>query len=368
MTTYNKNTDDRKILVTRLRELTGTKGQYTGIPRYAYDFEHCSVERDGTLTVQDGMDMSVIEKLLSEGLILPNGQIGPEVQMEDENNITEEMAEESDAETQAEPEAPVIQGGDSAEDASEDDAGNGAEGTADAEETTDTENAAEGETEENHRAAFFIGEGTILKPEISLPMASHTGYSLRNLVNLLYGRGKLVSKSTGGAFGADEGLVELLKDENLLQSRGSALEAILAYQQENGCGLTGVALTQEKVSFTGFPEEGDPGKIRAFQDLAAAMNKQALTQNRIQPKIITEDNEKYIHRIWLVRIGLDGNEYKETRRYLLENLSGHTAFHTTADEERWKARQKAKRDARKAEMEAMRPAGTEAMEGTVSQA
>ena len=42
---------------------------------------------------------------------------------------------------------------------------------------------------------------------------------------------------------------------------------------------------------------------------------------------------------------IDGKEYKETRKVLLENLSGHTAFRTKADEEKWKARQAEKRQA-----------------------
>ena len=40
-------------------------------------------------------------------------------------------------------------------------------------------------------------------------------------------------------------------------------------------------------------------------------------------------------RIWLVRLGLDGKEAKETRRVLLQNLKGHTAFRTEADKEKW---------------------------------
>ena len=89
----------------------------------------------------------------------------------------------------------------------------------------------------------------------------------------------------------------------------------------------------------------DSAKTAACQQLACAVSRHAIQQKRIQAKVVNEENEKYIFRIWLVRIGLDGKEYKETRKVLLENLSGHTAFRTKADEEKWKARQAEKRQA-----------------------
>ena len=42
---------------------------------------------------------------------------------------------------------------------------------------------------------------------------------------------------------------------------------------------------------------------------------------------------------------MDGKDCKQARKILMENLSGHTAFRTRADEEKWKARQAEKRQA-----------------------
>ena len=78
------------------------------------------------------------------------------------------------------------------------------------------------------------------------------------------------------------------------------------------------------------------------------MNKQAITQQRIQAKEITAENEKYAMRIWLLRLDMNGSEYKEERRILMENLSGHAAFRTEEDKVRWQARQNEKRDALRA--------------------
>ena len=55
--------------------------------------------------------------------------------------------------------------------------------------------------------------------------------------------------------------------------------------------------------------------------------------------------------MWLVRLGLNGPDYKAERKILMEHLSGHAAFRTKADEEKWKTRQQTKRLALKAAKE-----------------
>ena len=55
------------------------------------------------------------------------------------------------------------------------------------------------------------------------------------------------------------------------------------------------------------------------------INKHALEQKRIQAKVHNDDNEKYAFRIWLLRIGMNGDEFKASRRILMENLSGHAS-------------------------------------------
>ena len=77
------------------------------------------------------------------------------------------------------------------------------------------------------------------------------------------------------------------------------------------------------------------------------MNKQAMDQKRIQAKAVNEENEKYALRIWLTRLGMNGPEYKEARKILMANLSGHCAFRTDAEKERWLQRQAEKREAQK---------------------
>ena len=53
MMKYEMNTDDRKVLVKRLGELTGMKPAYTYMPRCAYECGAYSVERNGDLMVEE---------------------------------------------------------------------------------------------------------------------------------------------------------------------------------------------------------------------------------------------------------------------------------------------------------------------------
>ena len=72
------------------------------------------------------------------------------------------------------------------------------------------------------------------------------------------------------------------------------------------------------------------------------MNKVAQESKRVLPRPVEEENEKYIFRIWLIRLGMAGKEYAQTRKILLEPLAGNSAFKDKAMEERWKEKRKVK--------------------------
>ncbi len=75
MKKYEKNIPDRKVLVDRLKELTGQDAYYTRVPRCAYEVGAFTVEKDGVLTAADGADETVIRTLKDENLI------GAEIEM-----------------------------------------------------------------------------------------------------------------------------------------------------------------------------------------------------------------------------------------------------------------------------------------------
>ena len=183
---------------------------------------------------------------------------------------------------------------------------------------------------------------------VEVPMKHHNGATLRNLINLIYTRAGLLNKALGTSFRVDEELVEALKDDTYTLTTESLLQAIGDYEAEHGKAIDGLTFTPERITFSSLPETEDGEKLRTFTILAGMMNKQALDQKRIQAKAVNDENEKYALRIWLTRLGMNGAEFKEARKVLMANLTGHCAFRTPAEEAKWKARQAEKREALKA--------------------
>lgn len=304
MKRFTLNIEDKKTLVNRLGELTGEKPRYTYMPRCAYECGPYTVEKNGDLLAEDGADDTILQTLLDEGLVT--------------GNLEAEEAGAADTEP-AEPTEETSE--ETMQESMEDDEPTEMEET---ESTETTEPAENGDTPDSLT--------------ISLPMAHHSVDSLRRLINLIYSRGPLLTKSTGGAFGCDRELITALDEAGVVK-----MEDLISMVAEHG-GLTGLTFDDGKVSFTGFPMTDDPDRSKAFMQLASLMSKHALEMKRIQAKEVNDENEKYAFRIWLLRLGMNNDEYKTTRKVLMQNLSGHTAFRTKAEEEKWKVRQQAKRD------------------------
>ena len=124
---------------------------------------------------------------------------------------------------------------------------------------------------------------------ISMPRESFTDDALENLDHLLESKGNLIKK----AFGIEEATYTLVED---------------------------------KVMFNWLNGEVTLGKAKATQDFISKLCEMARTQKRVTAKAKAVDNEKYAFRCFLLRLGLIGAEYKETRKILMANLSGNASF------------------------------------------
>ena len=346
MKTYAKNISNRKDLVKKLEQLTGQHAVYTFMPKCAYEIGAFTVNKDGTLTVQDDADSSIIERLAADGMIggeiiaeEPTGTVSEAATIaratvseswddEWEEDGTEE-AEEAFEDSTADPEIE--------EDASEPEFN--------AEETEPSE--AEDNWDDDETIEEEVSESTApLKTSISFPLAQHTVQTLMNLICMIHSRGSLISKATGGNFSADKALVDAIGEHEF-----RSVHELIAYIREwneTNPSLTGISFDNNNVAFDGFGE-ADADHLQTYTKLAAAMNKMSITQKRVQAKDVDDANEKYAFRIWLIRLGMNGADCKADRKRLMANLSGHTAFRNDEERVRWEAKQKAKRDAQKEE-------------------
>ena len=86
------------------------------------------------------------------------------------------------------------------------------------------------------------------------------------------------------------------------------------------------------------------GKIKAYIQFCLAIGAQALNQRCASRRKTQTTNEKYTFRTWLLRLGLNGDEFATARQHLLANLPGCIAWRDPAQAEAQKERLRQKRE------------------------
>ena len=124
---------------------------------------------------------------------------------------------------------------------------------------------------------------------ISLPRRFFTETALKNLDALLASKGKLIQK----AFNIEKATY---------------------------------TLTEETIKFAWFHGKIAEVTVRAYTDFISKLCEMAQKQKRAVAKEKPTENEKYTFRCFLLRLGMIGDAYKTSRRILLQNLTGSSAF------------------------------------------
>lgn len=81
-----------------------------------------------------------------------------------------------------------------------------------------------------------------------------------------------------------------------------------------------------KISFPWFTLHGIDGEALAYSQLASALVKMSKRQKRVIAKEKPIENAKFSMRLFLIRLGFIGDEYKTARKILLKNLTGNSAW------------------------------------------
>jgi hypothetical protein len=74
------------------------------------------------------------------------------------------------------------------------------------------------------------------------------------------------------------------------------------------------------------------GRAAAYVNLCLAISAQAIAQRSTVMRKTQSENELFTFRTWLVRMGLNGAEFKNTRNHLLANLEGDRAWRYYKDQ------------------------------------
>ena len=119
-------------------------------------------------------------------------------------------------------------------------------------------------------------------------------------------------------------------------------------QKALGTDRLDIEVTEDTVSFPWWDTLPESEETQTYTGFISALCGMAKDAKRVLSKETEVESEKYAFSCFLLRLGYVGKDSKASRKILLRNLSGHSAFRNKAEEEKFKANQKAKRDAAKA--------------------
>lgn len=161
---------------------------------------------------------------------------------------------------------------------------------------------------------------------ISVPAPDMTVVQLRNLVYLLYSKQVLISKMTRSEFlNVSDILIERLK-EHLPETMEEFIELL---DDARALGdLDGFDFHDGKLTmyFSFAPTE--PERWTTYAGLISRLLKAAKGAHFFIANKKEAENEKYLARAFLLRLGYVGNDAKAERHLLLDHLSGSSAFPT----------------------------------------
>lgn len=89
------------------------------------------------------------------------------------------------------------------------------------------------------------------------------------------------------------------------------------------------------------------GEVRSQIVLALAISNAAMTKKYCSPRVSQSDNMRYSFRVWLLNLGLIGDEFKNCRTHLLKHLDGDIAWRHPEDGIAARAKLKEKRELEK---------------------
>lgn len=188
--------------------------------------------------------------------------------------------------------------------------------------------------------------GAIVNPScgihIHVDASSHNPATLRNLVNLMAQKEDILYK----ALRVDIRRMQYCNKVNtkliqvINQKKPKTLEQLADMWYADTCGdrnahynrsrYRGLNLhatfTKGTVEFRLFNSTTHAGEIKAYIQFCLAVSHQALTQKKASCRRSVSDNEKYTMRCWLLRLGLNGDEFKTCRQHMTKWLDGDSAW------------------------------------------
>lgn len=273
---YNLSGSDRKPLVEAISQILVQPAVYQGAPSFAYTVGDYTVDRNGILSGDENPNSETV-KILVEAL-QERGFVAENVSDTADDETTEENtndADEADTDTET----------------------NNATATDDS--ATATETPLEADATEENTVAVTVTE--------NITSAEANDTESPNILTIEI-------PDTGFTPEAKENL------KKIVASKKTVLEKAL--------GADGLPIIEkdDKITFPWFTLHGLDGEADAYNRLVSAICKMAKEQKRVTATEKPVENEKFTMRLFLIRLGFIGDEYKTARKILLSNLSGNSSW------------------------------------------
>lgn len=104
-------------------------------------------------------------------------------------------------------------------------------------------------------------------------------------------------------------------------------------KQALGIESTPVEQTDKGFDFPWFSIDATPAEQIAYKQFVTALVKTAAGLKRVNPTERKVENGKYEFRCFLLRLGFIGNEFKQSRKILLSNFEGSSAYKNAKEAE-----------------------------------
>lgn len=268
---YHKTGKDKKRLIEAVSSILQAPATYLGAPSFNYQVGGYTIDKDGTLSVPEETREDETRNLLLSLKIQGFLPVEELTELEAEQTATTVTpVETSVAEVNAEPPA-------------------------------ETNN-----TEENPMPNTSVTDFT---PDTNLLDAMPAIRTVRSEHTLAIE----IPKTTlsGQAF---------LNLQKIVGSKATLLKLAL------GTDILDIQITEDKICFPWFMLRGVDGEVDAYAKLIAALIKMATRQKRVTAKDQPVENAKFSMRLFLIRLGFIGDEYKTARKILTSSLTGNSSW------------------------------------------
>ena len=108
--------------------------------------------------------------------------------------------------------------------------------------------------------------------------------------------------------------------EKIIASKASLIK------KATGADTLTIKRTETTLEFPWFNYPLKEDEVFAYAQLIGTLCTAAKAQKRVNAREKYIENEKFAFRVFLIRLGFVGDEYKASRKILLRNLSGNSAF------------------------------------------